>query len=46
MHVLLATLIGATLIGLLGALMAIPVAAAIRALTAPALQARRDRGTT
>ena len=37
---LLAALIGGTVLGLIGALMAIPIAAAIKVLATPVMQAR------
>ncbi|MER6080636.1 AI-2E family transporter [Streptomyces sp. NPDC001833] len=44
--VLLAALIGGTLLGLIGALMAIPIAAAVKAITVPALRTRRQDSLT
>ncbi|MFF4118871.1 AI-2E family transporter [Streptomyces sp. NPDC001714] len=44
--VLLAALIGGTLLGLIGALMAIPIAAAVKAITVPALRTRRQGSLT
>ncbi|MEW2303834.1 AI-2E family transporter [Streptomyces sp. NPDC006655] len=44
--VLLAALIGGTLLGLIGALMAIPIAAAIKTITVPALRTRRQDSLT
>jgi predicted PurR-regulated permease PerM len=40
--VLLAALIGASVLGLVGALMAIPVAAAIRVIATPLIRARDE----
>ena len=43
--VLLAALLGGSVLGLIGALMAIPVAAAIRVIAAPVLRARDEEPT-